>query len=316
MEDGSGKVARASRKTDVYAFSITAWEVLAGQRPFEQLGAEGRVMMEVLKGERPSLNSLPIGTPPHIKQMIVDCWSKDRQQRWTAQECFVALNLEYNRLASKEFDIFFSHRWPSKPFLSHVHKLLCEHGYKVWYDLDHMGHDLNKSMEEGVEKSTVVLAFVDAEYLQRPNCMRELLHAHKVVTEGKHRTKTIIGVLMEDGISWGANWGAEELKDIPPLTGLLASRTDFDPTIKMLDILPSNKMYVKYHSLLKLQWEAPVPPPASQGRATPDPNNPLGVTEVEIPTPETLNTLRNHDETALLFKLLRMEIDDTTIVGP
>ena len=69
MEDGSGKVARASRKTDVYAFSITAWEVLAGQ----QLGAEGRVMMEVLKGERPSLNSLPIGTPPHIKQMIVDC---------------------------------------------------------------------------------------------------------------------------------------------------------------------------------------------------------------------------------------------------
>lgn len=197
-----------------------------------------------------------------------------------------------------------------------MHKLLCEHGYKVWYDMDHMGHDLNKSMEQGVEKSTVVLACVDAEYLKRPNCMLELLHAHMVVTEGKHRTKTIIGVLMEDGIGWGANWGAQELKDIPPLTDLLARRTDIDPTV---NILPSNKMYVQYHTLLKLQWEAPapVPPPAPQGQATPDPNNPQGqATGVEIPTPDTLNTLRNHDETALLFKLLRMEIDDTTIVGP
>jgi len=37
------------------------------------------------------------------------------------------------QLSTGEYDIFFSHRWANKPFLSHLHHLLCEHGYRVWY---------------------------------------------------------------------------------------------------------------------------------------------------------------------------------------
>ena len=317
LEDEPEKVARASRRTDVYAFAITAWEVLAGQRPFEQQfrGNEARMVNEVVaKDTRPSMDSLPIGVPPNIRQMMEDCWSKDRQQRWTAQECFAALDMAYNRMAGKEFDIFLSHKWTSKKFLSHVHLLLCEHGYKVWYDMDHMGHDLNKSMEEGVEKSTVVLACVDTDYQKRPNCMLELLHAHKVVKEGKHRTKTIIGVLMENDIGWGANWGAQKLKDIIELKDLLASRQDISPNSKILDVLPANKMYVSYHQLLcprALHKDNTCKTECKDGCLS----EKWGFEHLlaadlrdGLPTPVTLQALRNHGETALLFKLLRIEL--------
>ena len=71
-------------------------------------------------------------------------------------------------------------------------------------------------MQQGIERSRVFLGCVDSEYQKRDNCMLELRHAHKVLTEegGKHRTQAIIGVMMEDGIGWGSNWGTDEVKGI------------------------------------------------------------------------------------------------------
>ena len=238
LEDGSGQVAGASRRTDVYAFAITAWEILVGARPFENTSNQHQLEKDILRGERPLLTRLPVATPDRIKEMIIDCWDKDRDRskRWLASECFTAINREYQLQTLTEFDVFFSHRWASKKFLSHVYNLMCTDGFTVWYDVHHMGHDLVKSMEEGIEKSTVVLACVDSDYQARPNCMLELRHAHKVVTQGGHRTKCIIGVMMEDGIGWGANWGTDEVKGI-------------------LD--PKGKMFVALHALNNAAWEDP-----------------------------------------------------------
>ena len=216
-EDGSGNVARASRSTDVYALAVMTWEILSGQLPFDNMKTPLALSTAVVRdGTRPPLDKLPVDTPKHIRQMIADCWDKDRSRRWAASDCFAALSHEYERLASKDFDIFFSHRWASKPFLSHVYSLLCEQGFRVWYDVNEMGYDLDKSMRDGVQNSTVVLACVDPEYQRRPNCMLELRHAHKCVTEelGQHRTKAILGVMMQDGVGWGENWGTDELQDI------------------------------------------------------------------------------------------------------
>ena len=201
--------------------------------------------------------------------MIIDCWDKDRSKRWTASKCFMAINREYDLLATKEFDVFYSHRWASKPFLSHLYNLLCEAGYKVWYDVHHMGHDMVKSMEEGIEKSTVVLACVDSEYQKRDNCMLELRHAHKVVTQGGHKTKAIVAVMIEDGISWptGAttgNWGTDEVKDILDTKG---------------------KKFVSLHSLHSDAWEHP-----------------------DGPTEQMLNDLRDHEQIKELFKMLREQL--------
>jgi hypothetical protein len=199
-------VAVASRRTDMYAFAVTAWEILAckvqftcarsawltftppsspvsllcQKRPFDTAKNQHKLEREVLSGTRPDLNDLPHNTSKNMRQLITDCWAKDRTLRWTAQQCFAALNKEYDSVATTEFDIFFSHRWASKPFLSHVYMLLCEKGYKVqclsalilsvhylavpltsilflqvWYDVNEMGHDLKESMEKGIQNSEV-----------------------------------------------------------------------------------------------------------------------------------------------------------------
>ena len=280
LEDGSGKVASASRRTDMYALAVTTWEILVSMRPFENVSVSNQHQLEreILRGTRPPLTQLPVDTPMRVQQMIIDCWDKDRSKRWTASKCFMAINREYDLLTTKEFDIFFSHRWNDKPFLTHLYNLLCEAGYTVWYDEHHMGHDLIRSMEQGIEKSIVVLACVDSVYQTRPNCMLELKHAHKVVTEKGsknwttqkgHRTKCIIGVMMEDGISWQTgpatgNWGTDEVKDILDTKG---------------------KMFVSLHALNSPAWEDP-----------------------DGPTEQMLGELRNHEQTKLLFRLLREQL--------
>ena len=236
LEDGSDQVASASRRTDVYALAVTAWEILVGVRPFVNMNNQHQLEREILKGKRPLPEQLPIATPDRIKEMITDCWDKDRHKRWPASDCFVAVNREYDLLTITKWDIFFSHPWASKPFLSHLYNLLCGEGYTVWYDVHHMGYDLVKSMQEGIENSTVVLVCVDSKYQKRDNCMLELRHAHKVVTQRGHRTKCIIGVMMEDGIDRGANWGTNEVKDILGTKG---------------------KMFVNLHELNSPAWEDP-----------------------------------------------------------
>ena len=141
--------------------------------------------------------------------------------------------------------------------------MLCEHGYTVWYDVHHMGYDLKKSMEQGIQKSVVVLACVDSEYQKRDNCMLELRHAHKVVTQGGHRTKATIGVMMEDGIGWGANWGSDEVKDILDTKGKMfvalhslnnAAREDPDgPTEQMLQDLRDHDQIKQMFKMLREQ---------------------------------------------------------------
>ena len=65
--------------------------------------------------------------------MIRQCWDGARDKRLTASECYATLSTAHAQLSTGEYDIFFSHRWANKPFLSHLHHLLCEHGYRVWY---------------------------------------------------------------------------------------------------------------------------------------------------------------------------------------
>ena len=234
LEDGSDHVACASRRTDMHAFAITAWEILVGARPFENVTNQHLLEKDILRGKRPPLGRLPVGTPDRIKEMITDCWSKNRFKRWSASACFVAINREYDLQTITEWDIFLSHRWASKPFLSHVYNLLCTEGYTVWYDVHHMGYDLVKSMQQGIENCSVVLACVDSEYQKRDNCMLELRHAHEVIKLGTGRTKCIIGVMMEDDIGWGADWGTDEVKNILDLKG---------------------KMFAALHSLNSAAWE-------------------------------------------------------------
>jgi serine/threonine protein kinase len=158
----------ASRSTDMYAFAIYAWEILSRTSPFER---DANFPQCVLDGQRPSLSLLPSDTPEVVLEMILDCWDVDRSKRKSAIECLSIVSTQCELLKGGEFDIFFSHASKNKPFLSHVHQLLVRNGYRVWYDMTDMGHDLKESMIQGIENSKVILVCLNRHYATRDHCL-------------------------------------------------------------------------------------------------------------------------------------------------
>ena len=160
-KDGDITVARASRKTDMYAFAVVAWEILSQKKPFVSVKSEAELGWNVHQGLRPPIESVPDSTPTGIVELIKAAWDGDRKKRPTAIESYAITNFHYLFVSKKQVDIFFSHAWLSKPFLSHVYAELVSCGYRVWYDQNDMGHNIEQSMSDGIQDSKVVIACVN-----------------------------------------------------------------------------------------------------------------------------------------------------------
>ena len=152
---------------------------------------------------------MPLDTPPSLIELMEKCWDGDRANRPTAAECLATITHDMSVLESKEFDLFFSHRWgdgKNKKFLTLVCFELRRMGYLVWFDVNHMGFDLVASMKGGIARSKVVVACVDSGYQDRPNCMLELRHARDLSPP-----KTVVTVITQPDIM---TWGSPELKSL------------------------------------------------------------------------------------------------------
>eukprot|EP01038_Epipyxis_sp_PR26KG_P012273 gene12273-16459_t len=99
----SRKVAKASKKTDMYSFAILMWEVLSRKVPFYDLRlTDVALCMLIHSGDspndRPNLSEIPADIPPFLIDMMKACWSNNRSERKTAVECLMELqraNLVY-----------------------------------------------------------------------------------------------------------------------------------------------------------------------------------------------------------------------------
>jgi hypothetical protein len=119
---------------------------------------------------------------------------------------FAILN-QYNLVLScQSFDIFFSHAWVNKDFLSHVYHFLYFSGYRVWYDQNDMGYDLDNSMHTGIKNSQVTVVCLSRKYQSSHNCLKELKWA---VNEGK----PVIVLLLEKYDVGNNNWISDEIKE-------------------------------------------------------------------------------------------------------
>ena len=83
-------VAKPSRKTDMYAFAVLLWEVMAEQPPYREAHNEAMLSAMVHQGQRPSLDLLPKDCPARVVQLITSCWESDRDQRKTAFEATIS----------------------------------------------------------------------------------------------------------------------------------------------------------------------------------------------------------------------------------
>ncbi|KAF9793044.1 kinase-like domain-containing protein [Thelephora terrestris] len=96
--------ARATKATDMFAFGMLAWEVLAGKLPFDG-NIEAAVILSVFRNDRPPRPVHPEVTD-RVWNVIERCWDKDPLNRMTAAE---VVDVFDNELSAK------APRWRSQP---------------------------------------------------------------------------------------------------------------------------------------------------------------------------------------------------------
>ncbi|XP_007576563.2 ephrin type-A receptor 10 [Poecilia formosa] len=69
---------RFSSASDVWSFGIVMWEVMSyGERPYWDMGTQ-----DVIKAIEDGFRlPAPVNCPPHLHQLMLDCWQKERAER-------------------------------------------------------------------------------------------------------------------------------------------------------------------------------------------------------------------------------------------
>lgn len=124
-------------------------------KPFVDVKSDIRLAALLHQGKRPDLSSLPPELSAAVRDIISQLFDGNRDNRPTAVNCYNILKFEFDILCEGKYDIFFSHLWAKKPFLKYIYRLLARMGYRVWYDINDMGHLLNEAMEKGIFDSKV-----------------------------------------------------------------------------------------------------------------------------------------------------------------
>jgi len=71
-------------KADVYSFSLIIWEVLTGEKFFEEYKFNSQIEIQVVNhNTRPPI---PNGMSNNMKQLITQCWDVDPDKRPTCSE--------------------------------------------------------------------------------------------------------------------------------------------------------------------------------------------------------------------------------------
>ncbi|KAK8835742.1 hypothetical protein M9Y10_040561 [Tritrichomonas musculus] len=102
-----------TKKGDVYAFAITAYEILTGQIPYENQNLY-KIILQVTKDDiRPTFpDSLPISA----QNFIIRCWSTDQDERPTFDEIV-------NILKENPTSIINDDQFDQNEFFEYVHSL-------------------------------------------------------------------------------------------------------------------------------------------------------------------------------------------------
>ncbi|XP_056876158.1 ephrin type-A receptor 7 isoform X3 [Takifugu flavidus] len=80
---------RFSSASDVWSFGIVMWEVMSyGERPYWDMGNQ-----DVIKAIEDGFRlPAPVNCPPHLHQLMLDCWQKERTERPSFSQIHSALS--------------------------------------------------------------------------------------------------------------------------------------------------------------------------------------------------------------------------------
>ncbi|EMD36223.1 hypothetical protein CERSUDRAFT_84290 [Gelatoporia subvermispora B] len=77
------KKAQLTRQSDIYSFSMVAWEIFTGLLPFHEVKYEGAIYGRILKGMRPKriMGAAVLGLTDAVWDLINQCWRADSEMR-------------------------------------------------------------------------------------------------------------------------------------------------------------------------------------------------------------------------------------------
>ena len=79
-EQLGGDLDKIDRRTDVYSFGVTMFQILTGHPPFK--GAFGALLRQVLETEAPTLRSIAPTMPLDLETIVAKCLEKNPQNRY------------------------------------------------------------------------------------------------------------------------------------------------------------------------------------------------------------------------------------------
>jgi hypothetical protein len=149
-------VSKSTRKTDMYAFGVLAWEVIVQQRPFRTMISEAMLCSAVHQGARPLLSDLPADTPGAVRRLITGCWDADRGKRHSALEAASLLQQSLVRLERRGFDVCLSHSDEHITLVSHLFHYLTQSGASVYGHIhDHHSKILSAELSSATSADAI-----------------------------------------------------------------------------------------------------------------------------------------------------------------
>lgn len=127
-----------TKSSDVYSFSIIAYEILTGSMPFQNL-SPFQIISKIINGDRPKINSSVFlsYTPMYDKYMniIEKCWANDPENRPTFDQIVTFLGIEdENEEEKQKNDDDFVNKNEEESYSSGFHKISSDRCYRKTYD--------------------------------------------------------------------------------------------------------------------------------------------------------------------------------------
>jgi serine/threonine protein kinase len=184
------KAEKPSRRSDVYAFGVLAWELLSARKPWVsdegEMPTESEHVVALYRGgpgATLNVNLLPVEASQAVRTCIAECLSFDKSKRPNMGVVQVIMEQAYTEATSGTFDIFLSYAWGSdsarRPFTLELHRALTRAGLRVWIDhrpdgSGQMGYDMKASMRKGIADSKIAVVLMSSDYANSKNCGFEL----------------------------------------------------------------------------------------------------------------------------------------------
>ena len=131
-------------------------------------------------------------------------------------------------LLSVKKDLFISYAWSNTSQLvqSIAKKLESNYDFKVWIDQNEMvsGKTLHENIQNGINNSELMLAFVTRAYCESHNCQLEIQYGNRIKKKILYiilerlgdvsRLPNVMGVLLAENIcfnAYGDEWNAQNI---------------------------------------------------------------------------------------------------------